>query len=153
MQAGKAQPRTLTLFPEDRCEGLLPDSSIVRLKLSAVRLRRPRQSGACWLTLELWRELGLDRVWTELLDRSREGTRWNQVLFALVAYRPLAPGSESRLHGEWFERIAATTGFNVSFDVLLYDLTRTYFESAPRCRKATSVATVIREITGATACR
>ncbi len=98
--ASREAPRTLTPFPEDRCERLLPDSSIVRLKLSAVRLRRPRQSGACWLTLELWRELGLDRVWTELLDRSREGTRWNQVLFVLVAYRPLAPGSESRLHGE-----------------------------------------------------
>src|SRR5271167_1203038 len=43
MEAGTVQPRTLSLFPEDRCEGLLPDSSIVQLKLSAVRLRRPRQ--------------------------------------------------------------------------------------------------------------
>ena len=53
MEAGTAQPRTLSLFPEDRCEGLLPDGSIVRLKLSQVRLRRPRQWGACWLALEL----------------------------------------------------------------------------------------------------
>ena len=30
MEAGTAQPRTLSLFPEDRCEGLLPDSSIVQ---------------------------------------------------------------------------------------------------------------------------
>src|SRR5271157_4364716 len=125
--------------------------------------------GACWLALELWRELGLDRFWAERLDRSRKGTRWDQVLFVLVAYRLLAPGSEWRLHREWFERTALAdllgedaglaeshklyrchdrllehkaavfthlTGrwrdlFNVSFDVLLYDLTSTYFESDP----------------------
>jgi len=34
---GAARPRTLSLFPEDRCEGLLPDASIVRLKLSQMR--------------------------------------------------------------------------------------------------------------------
>jgi transposase len=169
MEAGTAQPRTLSLFPEDRCEGLLPDASIVRLKLSQVRLRRPRQWGACWLALELWRELSLDRFWAERLGPSRKGTRWDQVLFVLVAYRLLAPGSEWRLHREWFERSALAdllgedaglaeshklyrchdrllehkqavfehlTGrwrdlFNVSFDVLLYDLTSTYFESDP----------------------
>ena len=30
--------RTLALFPEDRCDGLLADSSIVRLRLSQMRL-------------------------------------------------------------------------------------------------------------------
>ena len=164
-----ARPRTLSLFPEDRCEGLLPDSSIVRLKLSQVRLRRPRQWGACWLALTLWRELHLDRFWAERLPASRKGTRWDQVLFVLAAYRLLAPGSEWRLHREWFERsaLADLLGadfalaeihklyachdrllvhkqelfdhlvgrwrdlFNVSFDVLLYDLTSTYFEADP----------------------
>src|SRR6202162_3274673 len=53
---GAIQPRTLSLFPEDRCEGILADASIGRLKLSHVRLYRPRQWGACWLTLTLWRE-------------------------------------------------------------------------------------------------
>src|SRR2546423_15302609 len=48
------QPRTPSLFPEDRCEGLLADASIVSVKLSELRLRRPRQGGACWLTLLLW---------------------------------------------------------------------------------------------------
>src|SRR5246500_770452 len=105
-EEGPAEPRTLSLLPEDRCEGLLPDASIVRLKLSQVRLRRPRQWGACWLALELWRELSLDRFWAERLGPSRKGTRWDQVLFVLVAYRLLAPGSEWRLHREWFERSA-----------------------------------------------
>ena len=35
--------RTLALFPEDRCEGIVPDESIVRLKLGQLRLERPRQ--------------------------------------------------------------------------------------------------------------
>jgi hypothetical protein len=169
LEAGAARPRTLSLFPEDRCEGLVSDASIVRVKLSQVRLRRPRQFGACWLALTLWRELGLDGFFAERLGPSRKGTRWDQVLFVLVAYRLLAPGSEWRLHREWFERsaLADLLGedaglaeshklyrchdlllehkqavfdhlvgrwrdlFNASFDVLLYDLTSTYFESDP----------------------
>jgi len=161
--------RTLSLFPEDYCEGVIPDESIVRLKLAQLRLERPRQWGACWLTLELWQQLGLDEFWSERLAPSRKGTRWDQVLFVLVAYRLLSPGSEWRLHRHWFERSAVgdllgadaaladihtlyachdrllehkqavfdhLVGrwrdlFNASFDVLLYDLTSTYFESDP----------------------
>jgi DDE family transposase len=168
-EEGASQPRTLSLFPEDRCEGLLDDASIVRLKLSQMRLCRPRQWGACWLALTLWRELQLDRFWAERLAASRKGTRWDDVLFVLVAYRLLAPGSEWRLHRDWFGQSAVAdllgadvglaeihklyachdrllahksalfehlTGrwrdlFNASFDVLLYDLTSTYFEAAP----------------------
>src|ERR1700740_1421610 len=55
---GQAAPRTLSLFPEDRCEELRDDASIVRVKLKQMTLRRPRQWGACWLALTLWRELG-----------------------------------------------------------------------------------------------
>lgn len=169
LEDGAAAPRTLSLFPEDRCEGLLPDASIVGLKLSQVRLRRPRQWGACWLALELWRALELDRFWAARLEPSRKGTRWDLVLFVLVAYRLIAPGSEWRLHREFFERsaLADLLGgdaslaeshvlyrchdlllahkqavfdhlvgrwrdlFNASFDVLLYDLTSTYFEADP----------------------
>ncbi len=169
LEDGAARPRTLALFPEDRCDGLLADASIVRLKLSELRLCRPRQWGACWLALQLWQELGLDRFWAARLARSRKGTRWDQVLFVLVAYRLLSPGSEWRLHRQWFEQSAlgdllgADAGvaeihklyachdrllahkpalfahlvgrwrdlFNARFDVLLYDLTSTYFESDP----------------------
>jgi hypothetical protein len=34
---------------------------VVRLRLSELRLCRPRQWGACWLALQLWRELHLDQ--------------------------------------------------------------------------------------------
>ncbi len=102
MEDGAVLPRTLSLFPEDRCEGELSDASIVRLRLSAIRLCRPRQWGACWLALTLWRELRLDRFWAERLPSSRKGTRWDQVLFVLAAYRLLSPGSEWRLHRQCF---------------------------------------------------
>ena len=59
---GAARPRSLSLFPEDRCEGIADDGSIVRLKLKQLRLIRPRTFGACWLSLLLWRELYLHRV-------------------------------------------------------------------------------------------
>jgi transposase len=169
LEEGSQRPRTLALFPEDRCEGVLPDASIVRLKLSQLRLERPRQWGACWLALQLWQELQLDRFWGARLTPSRKGTRWDLVLFVLVAYRLIAPGSEWRLHREWYARSALMdllgtdealadihalyrchdrliehkqavfdhlVGrwrdlFNASFDVLLYDLTSTYFEANP----------------------
>jgi hypothetical protein len=94
--------RTLALFPEDRCEAAADDASVVRLRLSEMRLHRPRQWGACWLAGLLWRDLQLDRFWAERLPASRKRTRWDQVLQLLVAYRLIAPGSEWRLHREWF---------------------------------------------------
>ncbi len=36
---------------------------------------------------KLWQELELDRFWGERLEPSRKGTRWEEVLLVLVAYR------------------------------------------------------------------
>src|ERR1700675_2844775 len=85
--ADAGSSRTLALFPEDRCEVAVDDASVVRLRLSEMRLHRPRQWGACWLAGLLWRELQLDRFWAERLPASRKRTRWDQVLQVLVAYR------------------------------------------------------------------
>ena len=83
-------PQTMALFPEDRCTGLAPDRSIVQLRLSDIRLCRPRQWGACWLAGQLWQALQLDRFWADRLPPSRKGTRWDQVLQVLVSYRLIA---------------------------------------------------------------
>src|SRR6202158_2803817 len=48
LEEGDHSPRTLSLFPEDHCGGVLPDESVVRLRLAQLRLERPRQWGGCW---------------------------------------------------------------------------------------------------------
>src|SRR5665647_524081 len=120
--------RTLALFPEDRCAVAAGDASVVQLRLCEMRLHRPRQWGACWLAGQLWQELQLDRFWADRLPPSRKKTRWDQILQVLATYRLIAPGSEWRLHRQWFGDSAMADLFNADFDVLLYDLTSTYFE-------------------------
>jgi hypothetical protein len=44
--------RTIALFPEDRCESVVSEDDVVRLRLSQLRLERPRQWGGCWLALQ-----------------------------------------------------------------------------------------------------
>ena len=83
-----------------------PTRRSCRLRLSEMRLCRPRQWGACWLAGQLWRELQLDRFWADRLPPSRKGTRWDQVLQVLVSYRLIAPGSEWKLHRDWFGKSA-----------------------------------------------
>jgi hypothetical protein len=65
-------------------------------------LERPRQWGMCRLAGQLWQELELDRFWAARLPPSRKRTRWDQVLQVLASYRLIAPGSEWRLHRQWF---------------------------------------------------
>jgi hypothetical protein len=160
------RPRNPALFAEDRGGGEITDGAAVQVRLSDMRLCRPRQWGACWLAGQLWRDLELDRFWAARLPASRKGTRWDEVLQVLVCYRLIAPGSEWKLHRAWFGRsaMADLLGsdfglaeahklyachdlllahkadlfshlvarwrdlFNATFDVLLYDLTSTYFE-------------------------
>ncbi len=102
--AGRLQK--LALFPEDSCDAITADASIVQLRLSEMRLRRRRLWGACWLAGQLWTELQLDRFWCDRLPPSRKGTRWDQVLQVLAWYRLMAPGSEWKLHRDWFGRSA-----------------------------------------------
>ena len=165
---GKEQSVQMAIFPEDRkpWDG---DGLVIGVRLKEMELHRPRQWGACWLALETWRQLGLDGFWAPKLPSSREGTPWDQVLTVLVIYRLIDPGSEWRLHREWFERSAMgdllgqdyrlavddtlyrcldkvlaykedlfghlqkrwKDLFGARFEVLLYDLTSTYFESDP----------------------
>src|SRR5712691_5938865 len=51
-------------------------------------------------------QLGLDRFWATHLPDSREGTCWQHILQTLVCYRLIDPGSEWRLHRQWFEQSA-----------------------------------------------
>ncbi|HUX46350.1 MAG TPA: IS1634 family transposase [Terracidiphilus sp.] len=167
-ESDSTQARTVALFPEEGSPAV-DDDRIVRLRLDQLELRRPRQWGTCWLANVLYQKLGLDTFWSGHLPASRKGTRWDHVLQTLVSYRLIDPGSEWRLHREWFDqsamadllgadyRLAADDTlyrcldqliehkaalfshlqerwkdlFAARFDVLLYDLTSTYFESDP----------------------
>jgi hypothetical protein len=169
---GQVRPRQMALFPAGRgvpgwCSAA--DGEIVEVRLADLQLRRPRQWGGCWLAAQLWEQLRLDVLWSAALPPSRKGTRWLNVLKTLVFYRLLDPGSEWRLHRQWFDGSAVgdllgedfglvqidklyrcldklpahkegffgalkarwQSLFDISFDVLLYDLTSTYFESDP----------------------
>ena len=156
---------TLSLFPEDR---EIPPDAVdgLQVKLSGLELRRARAFGNCWLACELWRQLGLDGFWQQRLPDGREAVRWEKVLQVLVVNRWIDPGSEWRLHRQWFlssamdellgvdfavaekdrlyrclDRILEHKPelfvwlkqkwadlFHADFEVLLYDLTSTYFE-------------------------
>jgi len=95
----------LSLFPEDRP---VPADAIdsVQVKLSEMKIERARPYGNCWLGCELWRQLQLDRFWAEKLPQGRESVAWAQVLELLVVNRLIDPGSEFRLHRQWFEHSA-----------------------------------------------
>ena len=164
---GKSGSRQMALFPEGR-EAPALNCEVVRVQVQDVEVHAPRQWGACWLTLCLWERLELDRFWGPRLPASRQGTQWLDIVKVLVCYRLIDPGSEWRLHRQWYEHSALrdllgcdrvlasntlyrcldklvdhkeaffsflherwTRLFDARFDVLLYDLTSTYFESDP----------------------
>ncbi len=75
----------------------------VAIRLDQIKLHRPRSYGGCWLGCELWRELQLDQFWhSRLKADGRSGVQWQKVLALLVINRLVAPGSEFRLHRQWF---------------------------------------------------
>jgi len=161
--------RELALYPADRAVPEHAASYGVQVRLEEFQLRRPRQWGACWVGCQLWDQLQLEEFWRQRLPDSREGTSWRHVLQTLTIYRLIDPGSEWRLHREWFKHSAMANLlgedfslaqkdklyrcldrllehrdalfrhlrcrwedlFGVKFEVVLYDLTSTYFESDP----------------------
>ena len=54
------QARQIALFPEDRQAPAL-NCDVVHVRLSGLRLHRPRQWGACWLACHVWQFPGLTR--------------------------------------------------------------------------------------------
>ena len=104
---GRQEHRTLSLFADDTVAAAASVDSL-RVRLSAMELRRARAFGDCWLGCELWRQLGLEEFWRERLDEKvrRETVDWEKVLRLLVINRLIDPGSEFRVHRQWFDRSA-----------------------------------------------
>src|SRR5690348_10075822 len=106
----------LSLFPEDRPVPADATDS-VQVKLSEMKLERARPYGNCWLGCELWRQLQMDRFWAEKLPEGRESVAWAQVLELLVVNRLIDPGSEFRLHRQWFDQSAMAELLETDFAV------------------------------------
>ena len=112
------QYTTLSLFPEDR-EIPAASSGSIQVKLSEMQLRRPRAFGNCWLGCELWRQLRLEEFWEEKLAEKvqRETVSWAKVLQLLVVNRLIDPGSEFRVHRQWFDQSAMAELLQTDFAV------------------------------------
>jgi transposase len=170
--------KTIEVFDEDSGQSqqkmLFTDCAVItesqldsiQVKLSQMKLCRPRSFGDCWLACLLWKQLGLDEFWQERIDELRGDIAWSKVLKLLTVNCLVKPASEFYVHRQWFNktaldellntdyRIASKDRlyrcldkildckedlckhlknkwedmFGIEFDVLLYDLTSTYFE-------------------------
>ena len=151
----RQQPRQLALFPAGRD---VPDHAAgywMQVRLDAMELHRPRQWGACWLwaprppdsrertswrhilqTLVCYRlidpgsEWRLHRLWFEQSAMGDLGEDYSLVeKNALYRCLDKLPAHKAalldHLRARWQDLFCA------KFEVLLYDLTSTYFESDP----------------------
>src|SRR5664280_2625025 len=70
---GEAQQ--LKLFPS-QVEPPPDDPQVARVLVNKVRLERTRQFGACYLGLQLWKRLELDRFFEQAVDDDRADVPW-----------------------------------------------------------------------------
>jgi transposase len=142
------------------------DDEPLLVKLSSIRLERPRDFGDVWLAWGVWRMLGLDEFFDQRIERGREDVSWSTMAAILTIARFCEPASELHIADTWYRRTALeeflgatpeqihTTRlydaldqllphkealethlrkrlgdlFALKCDLLLYDVTSTYFE-------------------------
>jgi len=102
-EQGEAQQ--LKLFPS-HVESPAEDPQVARVLVHRVRLERTRQFGACYLGLELWRRLALDRFFEQVVDADWADVPWSRVAALLAINRLCAPGSELAIEQRWFPSTA-----------------------------------------------
>jgi len=107
---------TLSLFPDDRPIAA-GEVEALQVKLGEMQLERPRAFGGCWLGCALWQQLALDEFWQAKLPEGREDVPWEKVLRLLVVNRLLEPGSEFRVHRQWFDQTAMAELLGTDFAV------------------------------------
>jgi transposase len=102
-EQGEAQQ--LKLFPSH----VAPppgDPQVARVLLHKVRLERTRQFGSCFLGLELWKRLELDRFFEQTVDGEAADVPWSRVAALLAINRLCAPGSELAIEQRWYPSTA-----------------------------------------------
>jgi transposase len=161
-----SKPEHKSLFAFDEQKQTYHDVDTIPVKLSKMKLSKPRTFGDCWLGCELWDQLGLDKFWSDRIDSGKSSVEFSKVLKLLVVNRLIKPGSEFYVHQHWFDQTAMASlldcdyevaskdrlyrcldriapykeelckyltakwqmMFNIEYDILLYDITSTYFE-------------------------
>jgi transposase len=101
----QGESRQLKLFPS-QVEAPDDDPNVARVLLNKVRLERARQLGPCFLGLELWQRLGLDKFWEGRLDAAVADVPWSRVAAVLAINRLCAPGSELAIEERWYPTTA-----------------------------------------------
>ena len=102
-EQGEAQQ--LKLFPSH----VAPppdDPQVARVLLNKVRLERTRQFGSCFLGLDLWKRLELDRFFQQSVDHEAADVPWSRVAALLAINRLCAPGSELAIEQRWYPSTA-----------------------------------------------
>jgi hypothetical protein len=101
----RGESQQLKLFPS-QVESPLDDPQVARVVLNKVRLERTRQFGTCWVGLELWKRLALDRFFEEAVDEQDADVPWSRVAAVLAINRLCAPGSELAIEQRWYPSTA-----------------------------------------------
>jgi transposase len=101
----QGETQQLKLFPS-QIEPPANDPQVARVLLNKVRLDRTRQFGACWLGLQLWKRLELDRFFEEAVDEHAADVPWSRVAAVLAINRLCAPGSELAIEERWYPATA-----------------------------------------------
>jgi transposase len=101
----QGEVQQLKLFPS-QVEPPADDSQVARVLLNKVRLERTRQFGSCWLGLELWKRLELDRFFEQAVDGHGADVPWSRVAAVLAINRLCAPGSELAIEERWYPSTA-----------------------------------------------
>ena len=95
----------LRLFPSDVA---VPDDDpqVAQVLLNKVRLERTRAFGSCFLGLDLWKRLELDRFFEQSIDGEPADVPWSRVAALLTINRLCAPGSELAIEQRWYPTTA-----------------------------------------------
>lgn len=101
----QGETQQLKLFPS-HVEAPPDDPQVARVLLNKVRLERTRQFGSCFLGLELWKRLELDRFFEQAVDDESADVPWSRVAALLAINRLCAPGSELAIEQRWYPSTA-----------------------------------------------
>ncbi len=140
----KAWRKTLDVFDADQNKpvhrylfaaeegSICQDIDAIPVRLSHMKLSNPRAFGDCWLGCKIWDELQLDSFWEKRIDQYKTAIPFSKVLKLLVMNRLICTSVWIRSCPTKMNYVNTLKNAGrpclIDYDVLLYDLTSTYFE-------------------------